>query len=83
MTSIYITHYMEEALAADRVVVMSQGKICFEGTPKEVFSRVEELQKLKLEAPLAAQVAYELRKQGAKLPADIITEEELAQALCQ
>lgn len=83
MTIVYITHYMEEALAADRVVVMSQGKICFEGTPREVFSQVEELQKLKLEAPLAAQVAYELRKQGAKLPADIITEEELAQALCQ
>lgn len=83
MTIIYITHYMEEALAADRVVVMSQGKICFEGTPRQVFSQVEELKKLKLEAPLAAEVAYELRKQGVKLPADIITEEELAQALCQ
>ena len=83
ITIVYITHYMEEALQADRVVVMSQGKICFMGNPHEVFSRVNELEKLGLEAPLAAKVANELRRSGAKLPKDIITEEELAQALCQ
>jgi len=83
ITIVYITHYMEEALLADRVVVMAEGRVQFMGTPKEVFSRVEELEKLGLEAPIAAKVANELRKQGAKLPKQIITEEELAQALCQ
>ena len=83
ITIVYITHYMTEALAADRVVVMDKGHICFMGTPKEVFSRVDDLEALGLEAPLAAKVASELRKAGAKLPAGIITDEELAQALCQ
>lgn len=83
ITIVYITHYMTEALAADRVVVMEKGHIRFMGTPKEVFSRVDELEQLGLEAPLAAKVASELRKSGMKLPQDIITDEELAQALCQ
>ena len=83
ITIVYITHYMTEALAADRVVVMEKGHVRFMGTPKEVFSRVDELEKLGLEAPLAAKVASELRKSGIKLPKDIITDEELAQALCQ
>lgn len=83
ITIVYITHYMTEALAADRVVVMEKGHICFAGTPREVFSRVDELERLGLEAPLAAKVASELRKSGVKLPADIITDEELAEALCR
>ena len=83
ITIVYITHYMEEALAADRVVVMEKGHIRFMGTPREVFSRVDELEALGLEAPLAAKVASELRKSGVKLPSGIITDEELAQALCQ
>lgn len=83
ITIVYITHYMTEALAADRVVVMEKGHIRFMGTPKEVFSRVDELEQLGLEAPLAAKVASELRKSGMKLLQDIITDEELAQALCQ
>lgn len=83
ITIVYITHYMTEALAADRIVVMEKGHICFAGTPREVFSRVDELERLGLEAPLAAKVASELRKSGVKLPADIITDEELAEALCR
>ena len=83
ITIVYITHYMVEALAADRVVVMEKGHIRFMGTPREVFSRVDELEALGLEAPLAAKVASELRKSGVKLPRGIITDEELAQALCQ
>ena len=83
ITIVYITHYMVEALAADRVVVMEKGHVRFMGTPKEVFSRVDELEALGLEAPLAAKVASELRKSGVKLPSGIITDEELAQALCQ
>lgn len=83
MTIVYISHYMVEALAADRVVVMEKGHIRFSGTPREVFSRVDELEALGLEAPLAANVASELRKSGVKLPENIITDEELAEALCQ
>ena len=83
ITIVYITHYMVEALTADRVVVMDKGHIRFMGTPREVFSRVDELEALGLEAPLAAKVASELRKSGVKLPGGIITDEELAQALCQ
>ena len=81
ITVVYITHFMTEAMQADRVIVMDQGKIAFQGTPKEVFSRVEELEKLGLEAPLAAKFAFELRKSGAKIPQGIITNEELAEAL--
>ena len=83
ITIVYITHYMVEALAADRVVVMEKGHIRFMGTPRDVFSRVDELEALGLEAPLAAKVTNELRKSGVKLPSGIITDEELAQALCQ
>ena len=81
ITVVYITHFMTEAMKADRVIVMSEGNIAFQGTPKEVFSRVEELEKLGLEAPLAAKFAFELRKSGAKIPQGIITNEELAAAL--
>lgn len=83
ITIVYITHYMTEALAADRVVVMEKGHIRFTGTPRQVFSRVDELEQLGLEAPLAAKVASELRKSGVDMPENIITDEELAQALCQ
>ena len=72
---------LTEAMKADRVIVMHEGKIAFQGTPKEVFSRVDELEKLGLEAPLAAKFAFELRKSGAKIPDGIITNEELAEAL--
>ena len=81
ITVVYITHFMTEAVQADRVIVMSEGKVVFQGTPKEVFSRVDELEKLGLEAPMAAKFAYELRKSGVKLPQGIITNEELAAAL--
>lgn len=83
ITIVYITHYMTEALEADRVVVMEKGHIRFSGTPHEVFSRVDELEKVGLEAPLAAQIASELRKSGIKLPKEIITDEELAEVLCR
>lgn len=83
ITIVYITHYMTEALEADRVVVMEKGHIRFSGTPHEVFSRVDELEKVGLEAPLAAKIASELRKSGIKLPKKIITDEELAEVLCR
>ena len=83
ITVVYITHFMTEAMHADRVIVMNEGKIAFQGTPKEVFSRVDELEKLGLEAPLAAKFAFELRKSGAKIPDGIITNEELAEAIAR
>lgn len=83
ITIVYITHYMTEALEADRVVVMEKGNIRFSGTPHEVFSRVDELEKVGLEAPLAAKIANELRKGGVKIPEKIITDEELAEVLCR
>jgi len=83
ITIIYITHFMEEAVMADRVVVMENGKICDEGTPMEIFTQVEKLKNLGLEVPLATEVAAKLRKQGISLPPNIITNEELAVCLCQ
>ena len=61
ITVVYITHYMEEALQADRIIVMGEGKLKMQGTPKEVFSHVRELYALGLEAPLAAKIADDLQ----------------------
>ena len=83
ITIIYITHFMEEAVMADRVIVMEKGQICAEGTPTEIFTQVEKLKKLGLEVPLATEVAVKLREHGVFLPPDIITNEELAVCLCQ
>lgn len=83
ITVVYITHYMEEALQADRIIVMGEGKIKMQGTPQEVFSHVSELYALGLEAPLAAKVAADLRQSGLELQQGIITNEELAESLCR
>ena len=83
ITVLYITHFMEEAVKADRVVVMEKGKICFEGIPSAVFTQVKLLEKLGLDVPLAAKVADRLRRKGLKLPAEILTDEDLAVALCR
>ncbi|HIU63642.1 MAG TPA: energy-coupling factor transporter ATPase [Candidatus Avacidaminococcus intestinavium] len=82
ITIIYITHKMEEALLADRIIVMKDGCLVTEGTPKTVFSEVELIQELGLEVPLAAEVSADLKLAGKRLPAGIITHEELAKALC-
>lgn len=81
ITVIIVTHFMEEALAADRLVVMDQGRLVLQGTPAAVFSRVAEIKALGLDVPVAADIAWRLREQGLALPADIITEEALAEAL--
>ncbi|MDR7867708.1 MAG: energy-coupling factor transporter ATPase [Sporomusaceae bacterium] len=83
ITVVYITHFMEEAVAADRVVVLDGGKVALTGRPAEVFSRVAELKAFGLDAPLAADVAARLRAAGLEVPAGIITDEELAVALCR
>lgn len=76
-TIILITHYMDEAVEADRVLVMSQGEILMEGTPKEVFSQVEKIKELGLDVPQVTELAYELRKEGIQIRADVLSVEEL------
>lgn len=83
ITVVLITHYMEEVVNADRVFIMDQGKVVMKGTPREVFSRVEELKSYRLDVPQVTLLAYELKQAGVKLPAGILTTEELVNALCQ
>ena len=81
ITIVFITHFMEEAVAADRIVVMDQGRIQAEGTPREIFCEVEAMKAGGLDVPLAAELAWRLRREGMKLPGQIMTDEELVQAL--
>ena len=81
MTIIYITHFMEEAAAADRIFLMENGKILKTGTPREIFTDVKELKRLGLDVPVAVELADRLRKRGLKLPKSILTDEELVDAL--
>ena len=81
MTIIYITHFMEEAAAADRIFLMENGKILKIGTPREIFSDVKELKRLGLDVPVAVELADRLRKRGLNLPKSILTDEELVDAL--
>ncbi|WP_418484710.1 energy-coupling factor transporter ATPase [Eshraghiella crossota] len=83
ITVILITHYMDEAVLADKIFVMDKGKIAMEGTPRQVFSHVEEIRKLRLDVPVATAMAYELRKAGYNIPKDILTRDELVEAVCQ
>ena len=82
VTVILITHYMEEVIYADNVFVMDDGHIVMKGTPREIFSQVEELQKYRLDVPQVTLLAHELRKAGADVPEGILTIEELVNALC-
>lgn len=81
ITIILITHYMEEIIHANKVFVMDKGRIAMEGTPKEIFSQVEKLKKLRLDVPQVTLLAYELRKSGLDIPKGILTTEELIKAL--
>ncbi|MCR4788006.1 MAG: energy-coupling factor transporter ATPase [Lachnospiraceae bacterium] len=80
ITVILITHYMEETIYADRIFVMDKGRIAMEGTPKEVFSKVEKLKRLRLDVPQVTLLAHELKKAGLPLSDGILTTEEL---ICQ
>lgn len=83
ITIVLITHYMEEAVEADRIVVMEQGKILLQGKPREVFSRVEEMKKIGLDVPQVTELAYELKKSGINISTDILTIDEMVSKLCQ
>lgn len=76
-TIVHITHYMDEAVDADRIIVMEKGRIVLEGRPREVFSQVEKIKKLGLDVPQVTELTYKLRGEGVDLPPDILTIEEL------
>lgn len=81
ITVILITHYMEEIIHADRAIVMDQGHIAMQGSPREIFSQVERLKELRLDVPQVTLLSYELKKSGVALPEGILTNEELIAAL--
>ena len=81
VTIILITHYMEEVIRADHVIVMDQGKIVMQGTPREIFSQGDELKRYRLDVPQVTLLAEELRRAGLDLPEGILTEEELVMEL--
>ncbi len=81
ITVLLITHYMEEVVDADRVIVMDGGKIVMDGTPREIFSQVEQLKAYRLDVPQVTELAYELKKAGMSLPDGILTREELLEHL--
>lgn len=81
ITVVLITHFMNEAVQADRVIVMESGRIVLDGHPRKVFSEVETLRALRLDVPQVTELAYELNKEGAGLPDGILTVEEFADAI--
>ncbi len=80
-TIVHITHYMDEAVDADRIVVMEQGKVVLEGTPKNVFSQVEKMKEYGLDIPQVTELAYELRKEGIDIPLDVLTVKEMVRLI--
>ena len=82
MTVLLITHFMEEAAIADRIVVMSYGKVAMEGTPSEIFARGDELKELGLDVPFTIKLSQELQNQGISIKS-VIAEEEMVDEICQ
>lgn len=83
ITIVLITHYMDEAIKADRICVMKSGKVIMEGKPKEVFKEVEALKDAGLDVPQVTELSYRLGREGIKLPPDILTVEEMVVELCR
>ena len=83
ITVILITHFMEEAAEADRVIVMHEGKVFLDGTPAEVFSQGQRIKEVNLDIPLAVEIGDRLRAKGVNVPADIISTEEMVDFICQ
>lgn len=81
MTVVLITHHMEEAAEADRIAVVHQGEMIKTGTPREIFSNVEEMREMGLTVPQVTELAYELMMQGLKIRKDVLTEQELLEEL--
>lgn len=82
ITAIHITHFMEEAVDADRVIVMEKGKKVLEGTPREVFKEIDRLKKIGLDVPCMTEISHMLNKEGIKIREDILTVDEMVNELC-
>ncbi|HCL03801.1 MAG TPA: energy-coupling factor transporter ATPase [Lachnoclostridium phytofermentans] len=83
VTVLLITHYMDEVIHADKVIVMDSGKVVMQGTPREIFSQVDKLKRYRLDVPQVTELAYELKKQGMPLPDGILTREEFVEAMME
>lgn len=83
ITIILITHYMEETIYSDEIFVMDKGKIVMKGTPRDIFSQVEEVESYKLEVPKVTKLAYELKKSGLNIPDCVLRADELVNALAR
>lgn len=83
ITIVLITHFMEEAVEANKVIVMDSAKIIKEGTPREIFKEVEMMKKIGLDVPQMTEIAYYLRQHNVKIPSDILTIDEMVDELCQ
>lgn len=83
ITVVLITHFMDEAVQADRIIIMDRGHVLLDGTPEEVFAQEETLREASLDLPLAVELAQKLRKRGIKIPKEIITVEGLVEFICQ
>ena len=83
ITVILITHFMEEAAEAERVIVMNEGKVLLDGSPSQVFSQRQLLQSVNLDIPLAVELAGKLREKGIPVPENIISTEEMVEYLCR
>ena len=83
LTIVHITHFMEEAVFANRVIVMEDGQIVMEGKPREIFAQVEKLKELRLDVPPMTELQFILNQEGLELKGEILTIEEMVVALCQ
>ena len=83
ITILHITHYMEEVIGADKVIVMNQGKVMMQGSPREIFSQIELLKKYRLDVPQVTLLADELRKKGLPISAGVLSKEELVSQICR
>lgn len=83
ITIVLITHYMDEAAQADRIIVMDDGNVKMEGTPREIFPQVEHMKKIGLDVPQVTELAYELRKEGINISEKILNVDEMVKEICQ
>ncbi|ELC8399578.1 energy-coupling factor transporter ATPase [Clostridium perfringens] len=83
ITIILITHYMDEAAQADRIIVMDKGEKVMKGVPREIFSQVEKIKSIGLDVPQVTELAYELQKEGVDISTEILNIDEMVNALCQ
>ena len=83
ITVVLITHYMDEAAQADRIVVIDGGHVMMEGVPRDIFSQVEHMKKIGLDVPQVTELAYELKKAGLDLHEKILNVDEMVNELCQ